>query len=89
MDHKWSKFGIDLALGSVIDKKATKEYYKFLPDYIYQAFDNATITIQNEQQNLVKKNYTILKEKKQHQSYSILQPLNIFIVLAFFLLKEI
>ncbi|MBL4724907.1 MAG: DUF4105 domain-containing protein [Lutibacter sp.] len=34
-NQKWGKFGIDLALGSVIDDNATKDDYKFLPDYIY------------------------------------------------------
>ena len=37
----WGKFGIDLALGSVIDKKAPVKNYSFLPEYIQKSFENA------------------------------------------------
>ena len=40
-NQQWGKFGIDLALGSVIDREATKDEYKFLPDYIFLASENA------------------------------------------------
>jgi len=86
INHKWSKFGIDLALGSVIDVEATKDNYKFLPDYIYQAFDNATITTQSNTKKLVKNSRTILKEVKQKQQFSIIQPLIVFLVIALFIL---
>lgn len=65
-DFKWGKFGIDLALGSVIDDEATKDDYKFLPDYIFQAFDNATITSENTTVPLVKYERTILNAKTPH-----------------------
>ena len=54
-DFKWGKFGIDLALGSVIDDEATKDDYKFLPDYIFQAFDNAELINEDGTQPLVKR----------------------------------
>ena len=81
-NHKWSKFGIDLALGSVIDKKATKDDYKFLPDYIYEAFENATITTNGNTKKLVKKNRSILKEKKPQEAFSLLKPFLIFLIAA-------
>lgn len=37
----WSKFGIDLLLGSKLDKKVTNEQAMFLPDYLLMGFDNA------------------------------------------------
>ncbi len=52
--HPWGKFGIDLALGSVIDKRATFDQYRFLPDYMMQAFANATITIGEKKIPLIK-----------------------------------
>ncbi|SNR36433.1 lipoprotein N-acyltransferase Lnb domain-containing protein [Lutibacter flavus] len=64
-NQKWGKFGIDLALGSVIDKEATENDYKFLPDYIYEAFENATITTDNGIKPLVKENKTIINPKKE------------------------
>jgi len=59
-DHAWGKFGIDLALGSVIDRRATFDEYRFLPDYMMQAFDQATITIDGETVPLVKKTNNLL-----------------------------
>ncbi|PCH52274.1 MAG: hypothetical protein COC22_04340 [Flavobacteriaceae bacterium] len=84
--HPWSKFGIDLALGSVIDKKATKDDYKFLPDYIYRALNNATITTQNSTTALVNKRVTILKERKVKAPFLLLIPFTIFIFLALLIL---
>ncbi len=85
-NQKWAKFGIDLALGSVIDKKASKDDYKFLPDYIYKAFDNATITTQNSTTALVKKRITILEERKLDEPFSILIPFTTFLCLALLIL---
>ncbi len=39
----WGDLGIDIGLGSKIDKKATPAQYTFLPDYLESAFDHATI----------------------------------------------
>ncbi|AUP78162.1 lipoprotein N-acyltransferase Lnb domain-containing protein [Flavivirga eckloniae] len=41
--NSWGSFGIDLALGSVIDKNATAEEHMFLPENIYHFFAIATI----------------------------------------------
>ena len=35
----WGDFGIDLALGADIDRKATGREYMFLPDYVFNAFE--------------------------------------------------
>jgi hypothetical protein len=40
--HPWGEFGIDLALGSPIDKPASFEDYMYLPDYLRLAVKNAT-----------------------------------------------
>lgn len=83
-DHKfkWGKFGIDLALGSVIDDEATKDDYKFLPDYIFEAFNNATILVGELQKPLVKKTYTILKENKTSNPFKLLQPTFILLIIS-------
>ncbi len=39
----WSKLGIDLLLGSGLDKAARNEQTMFLPDYLYKGFDSAGI----------------------------------------------
>ena len=40
--QQWSKFGIDILLGSPLDKKVTNSEAMFLPDYLMMAFDSAT-----------------------------------------------
>jgi len=82
-NFKWAKFGIDLALGSVIDKKANKKDYNFLPDYIFKTFENATITTENNQTKpLVEKETTVLSSKKTIQHYSLFSPANIIFILS-------
>ncbi|MBI3142068.1 MAG: DUF4105 domain-containing protein [Bacteroidetes bacterium] len=39
--NTWSKLGIDLCLGAVIDQMATDRVYNFLPDYVMQTLDGA------------------------------------------------
>jgi hypothetical protein len=39
----WSKLGIDLALGSLIDRRPTNEETMFLPDYLMKGFDSAYV----------------------------------------------
>lgn len=81
-NFKWGKFGIDLALGSVIDDEASKNDYKFLPDYIFEAFNNATIQKNNKIEPLVKEEITILNEIPVHKSTEYFSPFNIFLVLS-------
>ena len=40
----WSKLGIDILLGSRIDKKVTNEQAMFLPDYLLEGFDSAAVS---------------------------------------------
>jgi len=57
--NSWGSLGIDLALGSVIDKKATAEEEMFLPENIHKFFEIATI--KNTHQPLVKENKVLFK----------------------------
>lgn len=87
-NQKWGKFGIDLALGSVIDKEATKDEYKFLPDYIFKAFENATINTDTIKLPLIKNELTIIDEKpitKAPFSFSF-TPLFIFSIISFIII---
>lgn len=45
--HYWSKLGIDLLLGSRIDRKVTNEEAMFLPDYLLKGIDSATVNGKN------------------------------------------
>lgn len=73
----WGTFGIDLALGSVIDRKAIPKEYGFLPDYIFKLFKNSTIN----NQPLVKKTETLYKATPEKIGF-IPKPLLVFSLLA-------
>lgn len=61
--NSWGSLGIDVALGAVIDKKATPEEHMFLPKYIYAFFENATLKSASEL-SLVKESRFIYKKKE-------------------------
>ena len=82
----WSKFGIDLLLGSRIDRKVTTEQAMFLPDYLLKGFDKATVN----KMPLATPPQTILNMPSPLKGSSIYQPkvifsalLLLFIVLSF------
>lgn len=88
--NSWAKFGIDLALGAVIDKKASYKEYMFLPDYTYLGLKSSSL----QAKRLVKKEHYLLKNTKlKHSQITfITSPLFISIVLLvfslFFLIKN-
>lgn len=57
--NSWSNFGIDLALGSVIDREATPYEQLFLPIYVYQQLPYNTLN----SKKLVTKDTLLLDEK--------------------------
>ena len=56
----FSDYGIDLGLGAKTDRLATAREALFLPDYLYEAFGGATITIGGETLPLVSATDTLL-----------------------------
>lgn len=82
--NSWGSFGIDIALGSVIDKKATANEHMFLPKYIHAFFGSARI---NKSENLVKSSSTIFQKKETTTSSNFLiSPLMIMGLFAMIIL---
>ena len=77
-DQAWGKFGIDLALGSVIDRKATPQEYSFLPDYIYKNFEKGTIN----NKPLVRITRTLFTSEPKEKKHSYFTPFTLFSLLA-------
>jgi len=74
--NSWGSFGIDVALGSVIDIKATPKEQMFLPENIYRFFEVATI---NKNTPLVKESKILYNKKDTIKTDSfITSPLFIF-----------
>lgn len=82
--NSWGGFGIDIALGSVIDKKATPIEHMFLPKYIYLFFENATI---NSSKPLVKQSNILFESIKKPKSDNFLtSPLFVFGIISLLIL---
>jgi hypothetical protein len=41
--NTWGSFGMDIAIGAVVDRKATYWEYQFLPEYVFKATDKAKL----------------------------------------------
>jgi hypothetical protein len=79
--NSWGSLGIDIALGSVIDRYATPEQHMFLPKNIHSFFDIATI--QNSNTPLVKTRKTLFKASAKNKTSSfIFSPLFLFGILG-------
>ena len=78
----WADFGIDLALGSVIDRPATELEKQFLPTYMGQAFAKATIVKNGVSRPLVKQSRVLLEYPKEATQQSLLNPSVVFWFLA-------
>ncbi|HMG67905.1 MAG TPA: hypothetical protein VK588_09470, partial [Chitinophagaceae bacterium] len=73
----WSKLGIDLLLGSPLDKKISNSEAMFLPDYLLKAFDSTTIL----EKKLVSQKTEILKPILQENKSPLFSPFVVFTLL--------
>jgi hypothetical protein len=78
----WADFGIDLALGSVIDRPATELEKQFLPTYMEQAFANATIVENGVSRPLVSQSRVILEYPMEEGQQFPLNPSVVFWLLT-------
>lgn len=70
----WADFGIDLALGSVIDIDAKEREKQFLPDYMEAAFDRAVIIGDGPSRKLVKEKLEVLNFPPRESKMDLLNP---------------
>ena len=73
----WSKFGIDILLGSPLDKKLTNNEAMFLPDYLLKGFDSSAIN----KKMLVSHKQEILKPARPEPKGGLLTPFIVSIAL--------
>ena len=78
--NSWGSLGIDIALGSVIDRTATPVEQIFLPENIHKFFSEATLI---DGQPLVSRSQVLFSEKKKvNASNLLLSPLFIISLIA-------
>lgn len=82
--NSWGSLGMDIAIGSVTDKQATPYEHMFLPKYIFDFFESATI---DSTEKLVKKT-TILYQKREvsNSKNFLMSPLGIFGIIGIIML---
>jgi hypothetical protein len=78
----WADLGIDLALGSVIDRNASEREKQFLPEYMEAAFASATIVGDGPSRPLVKDSRVILEYPDEEVKMDFLNPYFIFWAIA-------
>lgn len=77
----WGDLGIDLCLGLPMDKQATPYMYMFLPDYIEQGFEHATIMRDGKKMPLVKRTIVTYESKPEEDHASAITPFITFTIL--------
>jgi len=78
----WSDLGIDLALGSRLDRDATPREEQFLPEYMEYAFGRAEIQKDGPTRPLVKSERVILDFTAKKGSLGLLNPYLLFWIVA-------
>lgn len=73
----WSKLGIDILLGMPLDKKISNSESMFLPDYLMEGFDSATIG----SKKLVSEKITLLNPVVQPSKTAWFSPMVVFSIL--------
>lgn len=79
--QQWSKLGIDILLGSPLDKKVTNRESMFLPDYLMYAFDSSSLN----GHPLVSEKNILLNEFEAYKTKNIISPLIVFSTLLLIL----
>lgn len=70
-DKKWWKFGIDLVLGSRIDREATQSETMFLPERLRANFEEAKVQQGEGWVKMVSKSQVIVPQSKQNITKSL------------------
>jgi hypothetical protein len=80
--NTWGSFGINLVLGSKLDKKQSSEGYMYLPDYVYTIFKKSSLFVKNQPEKLIKREDVLLDFKELKQEISLINPFLIFCIIS-------
>jgi len=70
----WGDLGIDICLGLPMDKTATPYEYMFLPDYLEQCFDHATIRHDSVSVPAVRSKIEVFTPRPEEAKASLIHP---------------
>ena len=83
-EQPWGDLGIDICLGTGIDKEAPAEVYMFLPDYIMYGFAGATMKTDSIAKPLIKETIQLHTAKPAPSTASLITPEILFTGLFLF-----
>lgn len=85
--NSWGSFGMDLGIGSVVDRPTTARQQLFLPEHVMLAFKGASIELDNKSINLVKETKDLFINDPQEPSKTfITSPFFVMLILGGFIL---
>ncbi|BDD05332.1 lipoprotein N-acyltransferase Lnb domain-containing protein [Aureibacter tunicatorum] len=79
--NSWGDFGIDIALGSVIDTLALPENYAFLPLHLEATIAQASIIDNNQPQALVASSKTLLPYNQFERKDAFFKPIHLTLII--------
>ncbi|MDY0779616.1 DUF4105 domain-containing protein [Tenacibaculum sp. IB213877] len=77
----WGSFGINIALGSKLDKITSPEERMYLPDYVFEVLASAKILREGNEVNLVKNTKILLDFEEKQSKSDLLSPFLTFLIL--------
>ena len=84
--NSWSSFGMDVAIGAVVDQPAISWEYQFLPEYVFKSAEGATIESGENSVPLVKQTQVLFESPDREIKGSLFGPLLFFGILALIIL---
>ena len=82
--NSWGSFGMDIAIGAVVDQKASEWEYQFLPNYVMEAANEASLDRNGITEKLVKKSKFLFKNTpKENKPNFFTSPLFVLGLLGF------
>lgn len=72
--NTWGSFGINIALGSKLDKIANPKEYLYLPDYVFEALNTSKIIKNGNEEDLVQKTNILLDFEEKESKSNVFSP---------------
>ena len=79
--NTWGSFGINIALGQLLDREISSEEYMYLPDYLHLSYQKATKKDNYSNTSLVKENTVVLDHDEKEVKIHPLSPFLVFSIL--------
>ncbi|MCG8202814.1 DUF4105 domain-containing protein [Tenacibaculum finnmarkense genomovar finnmarkense] len=80
--NTWGSLGINIALGSRLDKIATPSEYLYLPDYVFEALKISKVLKDGKEENIISKTNILLDFNEKQPKSDNFSPFLIILILS-------